>query len=599
MADDFAPVLTEEQIKKFDEVQARALDMIEADTGRSTTWDSLEQMYLLEDPQAPSAADDYLTLSMKPRLTIDQIQDILCAEPPRVVVPQLQDTASGREQAERIRVGLQAVIFKAEDQGDEIMPQLVAQAGVFGVAVLKVLDRRKLWKFRGLRPAQYEDEAFPFAFVPPHPNTIHVRRTDDVITAVLQRATVTGQVVADFFGQPVDWLDLKESKTQVQLLEYWDREWQCIWLEGEATPIIGPVQHKTRMPFCIRNVRSARFLGKRDRDGQSILRPLLDARTWRRMNLLLTALANNAYQMINTAYVMKSRDGKVPEGMDIGKAGAILPLFPDESLEPLRNGDIPENIKLLQMLLESDMDLALLAKVATGNAPGGVTAGFAVNILSQAARTKITSIQRAVERCYTDALQTVISYVRESGSVKIWGERGITELKAADFGDKYWPIEVKLSSSLPQDNIAKTQVAIAMKNLGVSQETILEDILGLSSEQELDRRWTEQFRDFVAPLRMMKAARKKGYSPTPEEEAWLKHKIGLDQLQAPAGAPAEGTPAPSQNPPIVGPESGGQGNPMQEQLMDLISSQAGRPPGGAEQPGQMMLPGPASEEGMM
>lgn len=525
-------MLTVDQTKRFEDIQTLAQQMIQRDMARDLVFIDLENMYLTIDPKAPSGTNDFTTLSAKPHNAVSQIQDILCTSAPQVEVPEIAETPAEEHKADRVREALQAVLYRAEENNDDLQAQLVGQCAIFGTCALKVLDKRRMWRFRGMRQPEIdrkmEEGAFPFLFTALHPRTIHVLRVDDEVEAVVQEGFYKVAEVRRMFGHKATELSSLDLNAEVCLREYWDKEFQCIWLAsgGQASTLIGPIAHKGIIPYFIHNVRSARYLGLADREGQSMLRPLLDSKAWQRQNLVLTVISNNAHQLINKVMITKT-EGRVGIPIKADTPGAQIDLAPNESVEPMQVGDIAPVVRTFSTMLESEIDLSLISRVVSGSAPGGVTAGYAINILSQGARTKISSIQKATERCIAGALQGVMRYVELNGQAKIWGPKVPITLKPEEVKG-YYNVQVTMVAKLPQDKQADAQVAQVLKGTGiVSDEFIAEEILEVPYTREQDRLVIQNINKVVDPIKSIRLAREKGWIEDDEQEEYAREKLGI------------------------------------------------------------------------
>ncbi len=592
----------------FETIKARALVLVQEDSKRDGLYDALESLWLLEDAETPQGQADYTTRSPTPFTVPRQIGNILAGNAPVIRVIESAETEAAKVKSGRIKAGLDALLFRANQNGENLVGQLVTMAVVYGRAVMKVMDMGAVWAMQEMSEEEISAEtdagALPYALLPCHPRMVHTFRGPHRVDHVVEVTQRRLRWVRSYYGDKAGFIKGEDDELG-DYYEYWDHKVNCAWWgNDDSQAIIGPVEYNGIIPYCDFPCSAQFFLNRSDLESPSFLYPLYATRITRRLNLAYTIWANNAVKLGNSGFAFYTRSGEAPE-MKLDVPGASVGLYTDERMTPLHDARIAPILAQLYTNLKADEEMCTLSRVISGNAPGGVTAGYAIGVLGQGAASVLSPIKGAVEACLADALRKVVRRVKLSGEpLEVWGERKLTTLKPQDL-DEHQHIEVAIKPRLPQDRMQEANVAGYLQRLGsVSQETILEDILGMDAELERQRTIVETALEALKPLRILAAAEAGGWVHDDGEREMLRERLGLTAAEQHAKTPrrqvagAVGNEMPGVSPEVAPPAVMGQEPtaPDAATMMAMMNLTPGPSPTGegslGAPPAELLMGGP-------
>jgi len=156
--------------------------------------------------------------------------------------------------------------------------------------------------------------------------------------------------------------------------------------------------------------------------------------------------------------------------------GEIAYLEADQSVDAYRpEPNVPMAEKMLA-IIQQGMDQAAFPPVAFGDAPGGVTAGFALNNLTQQAKNRVGTIRGNLEGALEQANELIFMLVEnfaDAKGVEMWGKSSMNDsrsrpivLKGKDIGGIY-ANEVRLIPEAPGDESARIGIYLQMVDKGI------------------------------------------------------------------------------------------------------------------------------------
>ncbi len=330
--------------------------------------------------------------------------------------------------------------------------------------------------------------------------------------------------------------------------------------------------------------------------GLSILHPLTDL--WPYQNRLASLLATGLRFTFWPAWAVISEQGIEIPDIDF-TPGSITPLPAGSRIEKLVSEvNVPLAQQMMQMM-QAFGDMSTFPSVMYGQEPGGVTAGFAVNMLAQQARGRIhmirSNLESMLEHLNEMALALVEQFAGDDG-VTVWAkdERGggtyHETLRPEDIHG-CWDNSVNLVPEILADDVQRITLGLQLVNAGIlSPETFRDKFLSTPvPEDEQDRIRVAQAEGAQGPLGL-RATLIAVMERYPDD--WQARIAGTPlekELMAGMGQPQQPPPPPPGM--MMGPPNGGQPAMGPPGIPPQVA-----PPGmlGQPMPGQMGLgPGQA------
>ncbi len=427
--------------------------------------DELEAMYRLEWTDKPTEGNIKETMSVEPHSVVNAICRILSTAEPSITVPPLdKETGTDKKEANDLEKSLRTMMQKSDRQTNaSLVGEVVAQLAIWSECCIKVWDMRPMAQRSGKKMAKFPKQIMPIALKTIHPTSIAYESADWGIARVVEsRKRTLGDVRSSW---RLDALEFPgEDSMEVTFNEYWD--WtpfddsgtRAVWLSDFDSPILKPHKHKLDfMPYIIRFGHGLSFLTNVEDRRMSILYPLLKTKTWHRLNLLLTLMSTNVFLFSNPHTIISidpNHDREVT--IDASQLGGQTKLYTTEKIEPFARQLIPPEANGLLSILSAQSQKSTLPDVVQGGAPGGITAGYAINLLAQGGKLAIFPIERAANTALTDVLDTALGWIADSKyTVTLAPDQEITARIADTYRQR---VEVKLNQKMPMDKAAIAQM---------------------------------------------------------------------------------------------------------------------------------------------
>ena len=129
-----------------------------------------------------------------------------------------------------------------------------------------------------------------------------------------------------------------------------------------------------------------------------------------RASLFLTVISTLAFGMANGQWAYKSAGGVKSIDLDFGEPH-VYQLAVGEEIQQLNPQLTDDLYKAMQIIL-TKVDETTVSKVVVGQAPAGVTAASALNLLSQGAGLPLYPIQNAVGEALAILALMIPDYIR-------------------------------------------------------------------------------------------------------------------------------------------------------------------------------------------
>lgn len=459
----------------FKTIQKRAEELVKNDQARVALFDAMREMFQMEWAGQPKA--DWVRKVISPD-AYDAAMGILrlmMAAEPQITVASPETTTEDVVRDDVTERALRAVL-RAAARAQEVDPvhDAALSAVLFGEVVLRVGNSADV---AALAPkatrALMETRARRVPF------TIECLNPGGVFTAsdafglrrvVIVEETTTG-AVREAWGTAARDLD-GDDDDQVELYDYWDREWRCVWVKDAPTPLI---REKHELPFIpiVRRVVQGTTLWTRQ-DGEQVW-PLLYAMyksgLWNAQNIALTMVYSLAYAMGSVPFLALEKESQNQPDPDIDwtRPGVNVRLLKGQKLTRVVMDAVPQEMLQVLQLVEGKTPEMLIPKVVFGQAPGASMSYSAINLLSQGGRLPLVPIQERLGEALAATLEIVLRWVIEEGKpVELWESGTLATLDPERLDpDRLW-VEVEISPDVPMDRMQ----TLALVNQAVASELI-------------------------------------------------------------------------------------------------------------------------------
>ncbi len=537
---------------------------------RNSEFDELDKLYWLDFEKVPDVEN---VVVGTPHHEVNLACDILAAGKYNIVVPPRAETKKDKERADKVERWLLGLWYRNQKETRRnVIADLAWHGAVRGWLVLKVLyDQKRVERKseeyeedgkKGTREVVAVGRRCPLIITARNPYHIFPEITPEGVRSVVEVYKRTARDVKASWPN----LDLAtpegtayEPDQEVEWVEYWDEKYRCYLCDGKPVlPGGGVVAHGYGfIPYAIQFWRPVP-VPSGEHMGLGLLYGVKDL--VKNVNVLMTEIATAVTEYIDTAWmVWTSKEGY---RLDL-RRGATNVLNPEggEHLAPIQRANLPPDVQYLLSIYRQYIDLGLFPQVMAGQPPGGVTAGYAISLLTHGGRLKLTIPQMAIEEVMGEAnemaLQLLEKKIGTAVEMRAYRRKdeeisAITEKLSPKDVDGYYTNFVTLSPDMPQDEIKNVQIAMMAtqgENPMLSRETAFTKYLrGQSWTDEVNRILIDQAlgSEELKKLLALEALRKQGYT------AELSTILG--GIAASAAAQGGGVSAtPGQMPPMPGP----------------------------------------------
>lgn len=427
---------------------------------RNSLYQQLEKMYALEWDSPPTAKDVKETMSAEPHNAVDTVVKLLVTSDPSFTVDRAKDNEEEKNKADMLERGVKEIVERSSRmRGKNFEKEVVSSLSIFGEVATKVADLRALATHRTKKNAlaKYPQHLSPIAFKVLNPMSVFYDEADWGLSTVLEISQRTiGEIKRSWGERAVEMKgdDLQETR----YYEIWTYNpfeptgTRMVWCDVQTDPLLPPTLHGFDfLPYSIRKSHSLSFLSRPEFKDMSMLYTLHKSGTWQRMNLLLTIMATNVQLFVNPKWVARTRDRR-KINIDLNTSGGVVDLYTGEDISPLARQLVPKEVYDLLTLLKQQSEESTLPRVVAGASPGGVSAGFAINLLSQGGKLSIYPVEEAANEALTDSVRGAMSWIAKNKyPVKLSDDMILT---ANDCDAYRFRTRVALRSSVPQDKVA-------------------------------------------------------------------------------------------------------------------------------------------------
>lgn len=487
-------------------------------------------------PEIP-AAYRHTNIEVRTPIVADQIQRLvsnLATNPPRPTVPAPGIGPQAQERASKLERGLEALMDRLQrESGKNLWYRLIDQAVETGEGILKLLYRPDRWDNAPERKKEDTDQDYldrhdawkrtarlPIVARVVDRLTWYPWYDEDGLARVLE---ITERPISDLDAQfgagtgdrCLRNLGLPISETasgfhKVQLIEYWDREWVVyLCMKGIGGPgqvgrhnVIASYKHGYgRVPYFA-GIGEETSSNDPNYEAQSsafavmYLAPFLDS--------LYTMWANVGYQTgypsvvettgpnpLTTPYEDDSDEEDDPIRM---APGMVYRAPPGGDLRPMNWGPAASAITGMVGEMKGLIQSTLLPSIMQGIPPGSRTAGYAIQELAQAAKSKWITTIANLERAISDAMNFALWLLEEKVQEPLYMLHTFIDKDSGNKQRKYLTLDPKDIKGYyacevvikPRNPVDRQQEGTFMMNMHVGGAATLRQVIESYGEEHPD-----------------------------------------------------------------------------------------------------------------
>ena len=313
-------------------------------------------------------------------------------------------------------------------------------------------------------------------------------------------------------------------------------------------------------------VNGSNFFEKEEDRRQPLLFSIMRSHLWERESLLYTVLYSLLFTLgVSPTYVYKT-DTEDDLQMEHDGAISYYKLRKGDTLDPMDGkGILPPEVQRLSEITGDLIDESTMYSTAFGEKNGSSQTFSETSLLQQAARLPLIGPQRLGGFGISSTIEMALMMMKER---KINFDKNGYTIKASEIPDN---IEVKAKQDviLPQEKLQMVNVGLNMQKLGMPDEYIQSNLLGITNTNEIKKQFVkQQAMNSLIEYKLQQKINRLQQSDQQEEQAraqQLQQAIeAARQAQQQGGLPMNGNQTPPQ---ATGSDSLTQGQMLEAQMI--------------------------------
>ena len=280
----------------------------------------------------------------------------------------------------------------------------------------------------------------------------------------------------------------KKNTDNVALKIFYDLTHFAIWINDDE-PFICEEHGLPAIPIDVTLTSGSSFFEKEEDRRQPLLFSIMRSKLWERESLLYTVLYSLLFTLgVTPTYVLRS---DVLDELNMRHDGALnyLLLRHGDSIDTLDNkGILPPEVQRLSELTGDLIDRSTMYNTAFGEKNFSSATFSETSLLQQAGRLPLIGPQRLGGFGISSAVEMALMLMKSKGLS--FDKNGI-RIKASEIPDDL-EVKAKLDVILPQEKLQMVNVGLAMQKLGMPDEYIQSNLLGITNTKELKQQFVQQ-----------------------------------------------------------------------------------------------------------
>jgi hypothetical protein len=334
-----------------------------------------------------------------------------------------------------------------------------------------------------------------------NPRHVHVRYSSAMPEAVLLcQKRKARSVMADWGDLAKKLKRVAEEDGMVEYYDYMDYDVRYVWVEGgsEECEIVKPSEHG--IPFlpwvAVIGGNTLEDDGKHKR--QPLLYSVYQSGQWDTQNVVKSLYTSEV--IAHASAPRAKEEGANPDSteFDYGDPGRHAKVPPGNTYTPLDPPGIDQALLEIDERHAAAIDKSTVSRIlVSGDVPSG-TAYSTLNLATQTALGALKPAKELAEKALAEIYTQMLLWVEHSGKDLVaWGsakdDKGMQYIvRSEDIDPSGLYLSVTLTPDAPTDRMQKINAAIMAKQLGMSNETALEELGVTDPLSEIQQSYIEQ-----------------------------------------------------------------------------------------------------------
>lgn len=334
-----------------------------------------------------------------------------------------------------------------------------------------------------------------------NPRHVHVRYSSAMPEAVLLcQKRKAKEVIAEWGDLAKKLKNVADGDGTVTYYDYMDYDVRVIWCCGADNDEVVIVQSEHNLPFlpwvAVIGGNTLEELGEHKR--QPILYSVYTSGQWDTQNVVKSLYTSEV--IAHAAAPRAKEEGANPDETDInyGDPTRSAKVPPGNTYTPIPAPDIDQALMEIDRLQSAAIDKSTISRIlVSGDLPSG-TAFSTLNLATQTALGALKPSKELSEKALAEIYTQMLLWVEHSKKALVaWGsgrdDKGVQYvIDPDDIDPTGLYLSVTLTPDAPTDRMQKINAAIMAKQLGMSNETSLEELGITDPLAEMEQGYIEQ-----------------------------------------------------------------------------------------------------------
>lgn len=280
----------------------------------------------------------------------------------------------------------------------------------------------------------------------------------------------------------------KRNTDNVNLQIFYDLTHYAVWIENDE-PLICEEHGLPCIPIDVTLANGGNFFEKEEDRRQPLLFSVMRSNLWKRESLLYTVLYSLLFTLgVTPTYVYRT---DTEDDLEQRRDGVInyLLLRKGDTIEPMdTKGILPPEVQRLNEMTGELIDQSTMYNTAFGEKNLNSQTFSETSLLQQAGRLPLIGPQRLGGFGISSAVEMALQMMKAKGLS--FNRNGIS-IKASDIPDDL-EISAKLDVILPQEKLQMVNIGLQMQKLGMPDEYIQSNLLGITNTKEIKTQFVQQ-----------------------------------------------------------------------------------------------------------
>ena len=474
----------------FEDIRSHARDLKSVHAKRDQEFDEYLKMYLMDFTADDASNDDTVKNTPSPSArnkVLNAMRLMISQEPVFDVKSQGWD--EGKEEA------IEKNISRWWDQAGRAAKRplhydMVLSSLLFDEmhTAITVMDDYKLYNKKDRR-AERISRMTPILFQSWNPRYGYPEFDELGLCSYYRETKVRWSSVAQKYKDLLKdtWIN-KKSTDNVALKIFYDLTHYAIWINDED-PFVCEEHGLPCIPIDVTMTNGSGLFEKEEDKRQPLLFAVKRSNLWKRESMLYTILYSLLFTIgVTPTFIYKT---DTEDNLQYFREGGFnyLMMRKGDSFDAIDSkGILPPEVQRLTEMTGELIDGSTMYNTAFGERNNGSQTFSETSLLQQAARLPLIGTQRLGGFGISSVIEMALMIMKEKGM--IFKKNGI-EIKASDIPEDI-EIKAKLDVILPQEKLQMVNIGLNMQRLGIPDDYIQNNLLGITNVKELKQAFVKQ-----------------------------------------------------------------------------------------------------------